>query len=156
MPGKSDEPVGAEGIGIVPVAAGGAEQFTADHAEAAFELTAVPRGVLAHESGDEDEFVAESRGNRAACFHERFEMGLGGLLETKNGFAAITTMRVAAGEKRALGNPHTVFITSDLNFRDGNNHYVKRLAHVEAGVKRHESLLRRALAQSSPNRRPPR
>jgi hypothetical protein len=42
MPCKRDEAVGAERIGIVPMAAGGAKEFTADLAQSAFKLAAVP------------------------------------------------------------------------------------------------------------------
>jgi hypothetical protein len=42
MPRERDEPVGTEGVGVVAVAAGGAEQFAADILEPAFEPAAIP------------------------------------------------------------------------------------------------------------------
>ena len=49
-------------------------------------------------SGGQNKFVAESFGNRASGFEERFEVGFGGLLKTQNGFAPITSVRMAAGQ----------------------------------------------------------
>src|SRR5271163_3213618 len=48
MPGEGDEAVGTEGIGIMAVTAGGAEELTADFAETAVELAAIPGGIFAH------------------------------------------------------------------------------------------------------------
>ena len=68
MPGKGDEPVGSERIGVVPVAARGAEQFAADFAEPPLQLAAVIGRVLAHDSGCKDEFVSERRRDGTASF----------------------------------------------------------------------------------------
>jgi len=61
MPGKGDEPVGSERIGVVPVAARRAEQFAADCPEPPLQLAAVAGRVPAPDSGGKDEFVAERR-----------------------------------------------------------------------------------------------
>jgi len=42
MPGEGNEPVGTKRIGIMPMAAGSAQQFASDLAEAAFKLAAIP------------------------------------------------------------------------------------------------------------------
>ena len=68
MPGKGDEPVGSERIGIVPVAARRAEQFAADLPEPPFQLATVVGRLPAHDSGGKDEFVAERRWDGAASF----------------------------------------------------------------------------------------
>ena len=81
MPRKGDETVGSERIRIVTVTARRAEQFAADFPQAALQLPAVVGWVLAHGSGGEDEFVAESRWNRATGFQQRFQMDFCGLLK---------------------------------------------------------------------------
>ncbi len=72
------------------------EQFTAQLAQAALQLTAIPGRVFAHNSGGEDELVAEGRRDGAAGFEEGFEVRLGGLLEAEDGLTAVLAMRVAA------------------------------------------------------------
>ena len=68
MPGKGDEPVGSERIGVVPVAARRAEQFAADFPEPPLQLAAVVGRLPAHDSGGKDEFVAECRRDGTASF----------------------------------------------------------------------------------------
>src|SRR5262245_46634909 len=63
LPREGDEPVGPEGIRVMPVAAGGAEQFAADFPKPSFQLAAVVGRVFAHRSGGQNEFVAEGRRN---------------------------------------------------------------------------------------------
>ena len=68
MPGKGDEPVGSERIGVVPVAARRAEHFAADFPESPLQLATVLGRVPAHDSGGKDEFVAERRRDGTASF----------------------------------------------------------------------------------------
>ena len=68
MPGKGDEPVGSERIGVVPVAARRGEQLAADFPEPPLHLAAVAGRVPAHDSGGKDEFVAERRRDGTASF----------------------------------------------------------------------------------------
>jgi len=110
MPRKGDDAVGIEWVGVVAVAARAAEVLATNVPESSFELPAVIRRVFAHESGREDEFVAERRRNRPAGFQQSFQMRLGGLLKAEQGFASVASMSVAARQEGGFGDPHTVFI----------------------------------------------
>ena len=110
MPRKCDNAVRMEGIGVVAVTARATEVLATDVSESSFELPTVIGRVLAHESGREDEFVAERRRDRATGFQESFQMRLGGLLKAEQGFASVASMSVAAGQEAGFGDPHTVFI----------------------------------------------
>ena len=68
MPCKSDQAVGTKRIRVMPVTARSTKQFAADFTEATFQLTAIPRGIFAHGSGGENEFVAEGGRDRASGF----------------------------------------------------------------------------------------
>src|SRR5476651_2702359 len=105
-------------------------------AQAAFKLAAVPRRIFTHRSGGENEFIAKGFGNGASGFEQRFEMLFGGLLKTQCGFAPVVSVRVAAGQQRRFGNPHAVFVLSDLDFREWNNHNGERIACYLPDVKR--------------------
>jgi hypothetical protein len=61
-------------------------------------------------------------------------MHFGRLLEAQNGFAAVTSVRMATGEQLAFGDVHAVFVTTNFDLRDGNEHSGK-LAAAECGVK---------------------
>lgn len=122
VPGEGDEAVGLERIGVMPVAAGSAEQFAADFPEAAVQLPAVVRGVFAHGSSREHEFVAKGRRDGTPGFEQGFEMGFGGLLEPEESFAPIASVRVTAGQQAGFGNPYTVFIPAELHLREWNDH----------------------------------
>jgi hypothetical protein len=136
MPCKSDEAVGSERIRVVPMAASGAKEFTTDLAKAALQLAAIPRGVFAHRSGGENEFVAEGDRNRAARFEQGFQVDFGGLLKTERGFAPVASVRMAAGKQRRFCNPHAVFIPPDLHFREWNDHGAATVTRPAAAVKR--------------------
>jgi hypothetical protein len=136
MPSKGDETVWPEWIRIVPVTAGGAEEFTTNRAQAAFKLAAIPRRIFTHRSGGENKFIAKGFGNGASGFKQRFEMRLGGLLKAEGGFAPVVAVRVAAGQQRRFGNPHAVFVLSELNFREWNNHNGSKIAYLAPDVKR--------------------
>ena len=109
--------------------------FATDFAEAAFQLAAIECGVFAHRSGGEDKLVAEGRGNGASGFKQRFQMRLGRLLKTKRGLAAVASMSMAAGQEAGLGNPHAVFILTELHFRERNNHDGRKLTCSMTDVK---------------------
>lgn len=136
MPGESDQPVGTKRIRVMPVTARRAKKFTTDFAEAPFQLAAVPGGIFAHRSGGENKFVAEGNRYGAASFEQRFQVDFGGLLKAERGFAAIASVRVAAGQGRRFGNPHTVFILTDLHFREWNDHSAATVTRRAPGVKR--------------------
>jgi hypothetical protein len=110
MPRKRDDAIRMEGIGVVAVTARATEVLATDVPESSFELPTVIGRVLAHESGREDEFVAERRRDRATGFQQSFQMRLGGLLKAEQGFASVASMSVAAGQETGFGDPHTVFI----------------------------------------------
>jgi hypothetical protein len=96
VPGECDEAVGMKRIGIMPMAAGGAEEFAADFTQATVKLAAIPRRIFAHDSSGEDELVTKRCWNGAPGFKQRFQMGFGGQLETERGLTAITSMRMTA------------------------------------------------------------
>ena len=73
-------------------------------------------------SGDEHELVAKRGRDRSSGFEQRFEMRLGRLLKAQRGFSAIATVSVAAGKKLGLGNPHVVFVLTQLDFRARHDH----------------------------------
>jgi hypothetical protein len=122
MPRKRDDAVRMEWIGIVPVTAGASEVLATDVPESSFKLPTVIGRVLAHESGREDEFVAERRRDRSAGFQQSFQMRLGGLLKPEQGLASVAPVSVAAGQEARFGDPHTVFILPDLHLLQWNNH----------------------------------
>lgn len=120
----------------MPVAACGANKFTTDFAESPSQPAAVPGGIFAHRSGGEYELVAEGGGDGPPGFEQRFQMNFSGLLETERGFAAVAPVRVTAGEQIGFGNPHAVFISTELHFREWNNHSAVTIARRASGVKR--------------------
>jgi hypothetical protein len=136
MPSESDQAVGTKRIRVMPVTARGAEKFTTDFAESPLQLAAVPRGEFGHGSGGENKFVAESRRNGASGFEQRFQVSFGGLLKAKRGFAAVTPVRVAAGQQAGLGYPDAVLIPPDLHFREWNDHNATTVTRRASGVKR--------------------
>ena len=127
MPRKGDEAIRAEGIRVMPVAAGVAKMFATDFVEAPFQLAAVKGGVFAHGSSSKNELVAESGWNGASGFKQRFQMRFRGLLKAKRGLAAVAPVRVTTGQERGFGNPHAVFILTQLHFRERNNHNGRKL-----------------------------
>lgn len=136
MPGERDEAVGVERIGVVPMAAGGAQEFAADFPQPALKLAAVPRGILAHGSGGEDEFVAERGRDGAAGFEQRLQVRLGRLLKAQGGFPAVASLRVAAGQEAGFGDPDPIFILPELHFGKWNDHDGATLSRPVTGVKR--------------------
>src|SRR6266478_449552 len=110
MPRKRDDPIRMKGIGVVAVTARATEVLATDLPESPFKLPTVTGRVFAHESGREDEFVAERRRDRAAGFQESFQMRVGGLWKAEQGFAAVASVSVAAGQEARFGDRHTVFI----------------------------------------------
>ena len=135
MPGKRDQAVGTKRIGVMSVTTRRAKKFTTDFAESPLQLAAVPRGVFAHGSSGENEFVPEGRWNGAPGFQQRFQMRFGSLLKAKRGFTPVAPVRVAAGEQRRFGNPHAVFILTELHFRERNNHGSRKLTCSMPDVK---------------------
>jgi hypothetical protein len=140
MPRKRDEPVGPEGIGIMPVAPRCAKQFTADFTESALQLTAVVCGKFAHKSGGQDEFVAEGGRNGASGFEQRFQMRLGGLLESQGGIAPVTPVRMATGQQVGFRNPHPVFILTKPHFGKWNDHDEVKIACFLSSVKKRRRM----------------
>jgi len=135
MPGKSDEAVGSEGVRLMPVVAGRAEEFAADFAEPVLQLTAVPGRVFAHRSGSDDELVAKGWGNGPARFQQGLQMGLGGLLKPEDGLPPVLPVGVTARHQVGLGNPHVILVAADLNFGNGNNQLSRRVTQCSPGVK---------------------
>ena len=110
MPRKRDDAIRVAGIGVVAVTARATEMLATDVPESSFKLPTVIGRVFTHESGREDEFVAERRRDRATGFQESFQMRLGGLLKAEQGFASVASVSMAAGQEAGFGDPHTVFI----------------------------------------------
>jgi hypothetical protein len=136
MPREGDKAVRTKRIRVMAMTARRAKKFTTDFAESPFQLTAVPRGVFAHGSGGENKFVAEGSRDGASGFEQRFQMDLGGLLKAERSFAPVASVRVAAGEQRRFGNPHAVFILTELHFREWNDHSSVTIARRASVVKR--------------------
>ena len=135
MPRKCDKPVGAKWIRVMPVAPGGANEFATNLTQTALQLAAVPRGIFAHRSGGEDEFVAESGRDGAPGFEQSFQMRLGRLLESEGGLAPVAPVRVATGQQGGFGNPDAVFILTKLHFREWNDHNGHKLTRFASDVK---------------------
>ena len=95
MSRECNKTIRSERIRIMTVAAGVTNMFATNFAQASLQLTTVERGIFSHRSGGEHKFVAERWRNRAACFHQSFQMRLGGFLKTQNRFAAILSVGVA-------------------------------------------------------------
>ena len=55
----------------------------------------------------------------ASGFEQSFQMRLGRLLESKCSFAPVAPVRVAAGQQGGPGNPHAIFILTELPFESG-------------------------------------
>ena len=100
----------------MPMTASRAKEFAANFTQATVELAAIPGRIFAHDSSGEDELVAKRRGNGATGFEQRLQMRFGGLLKAESGFAAITSMRMTARQRRRLGNPHAILILPKLDF----------------------------------------
>jgi hypothetical protein len=68
-------------------------------------------------------------------FEQSFQMRLGSLLESKRSFAPVAPVRVTAGQQGGLGNPHTVFILTELYFREWNDHNGHKVTSSASDVK---------------------
>lgn len=138
MPGKRDQSITAKRIGVMPVAARRAEQFTADFAKPPFQLTAVVGRILAPASGRKDELVAEGWWNGPTGFQQRFQMNLRRLLKTQQGFPPVPPVRVATGQQAGFRNPYAIFIPS-------NSHLCQRYDHLAKTLPRHPSDVKRTV-----------
>jgi hypothetical protein len=134
VPRERDKSIGAEGIGIMPVASGAAQMDAANLFETTFQLTAINRGKFSHRSRSQHEFVAEGGRDWTASFKQGFQMGLGGLLKMEDCLAAIASVRMATGKQGGLGDPHAVFVSPRLNFRNGDDHTVGTVAAFAIAV----------------------
>jgi hypothetical protein len=85
-------------------------------------VAAIDRGVFSHRSSRKHEFVAEGGRDRAASFKQSFQMGLGCLLKTQYRLPAVASMGVTTGKRSGLGDPHAIFVSPRLNFRNGDDH----------------------------------
>jgi len=135
MPRKRDEAVGAEGIRVMPVASSGANKLAANLTQTTVKLAAVPGGIFAHRSGGENEFVAEGGRDGTPGFEQGFQMRLGSLLESKGGLATVAPVRVAARQQSGFGNPHAIFILTELHFRKWNDHNGHKVTSSAPDVK---------------------
>lgn len=135
MPRERDEPVRPERIGVMPVTAGGAQEFAADFPQAAVKLPGVPRGISAHSSGGEDKFVAEGGRDGPAGFEQRLQVRLGRLLKAQGSFAAVPSVRVATRQQAGFGDPDAVFVLTELHLRKRNDHDTPTVARLLSGVK---------------------
>lgn len=135
MSREGDEAVGPEGIRVMAVAAGVAQVFAANLAQAPLQLAAVVGGKFAHGSGGEHKLVAEGGRDGAAGFEQGLQVRLGGELKAERGFAPVLPVGVAAGQQRRFRNPHTILVARKLNFGSRDNHRAARLSRRTAGVK---------------------
>jgi len=62
-------------------------------------------------------------------------MNFGSLLKAEQRFAPVATVCMAAGQEVGLGNPHAVFVLSELNLGEWYNHCVKTLSQPADIVK---------------------
>jgi hypothetical protein len=145
MPREGDKAIRSKRIRVMPVAAGIAQMFATDLAEATFQLTAVECGIFTHGSCGENELVAECGRDRSAGLKQSFKMGFGSLLKTKGGFATVASVCMAARQQPRFGNPDAVFIPTNLQFCERNNHSERKLACFTPAVKQ-------VLVSQSPNK----
>ena len=89
---------------------------------------------LAHNSGGEDEFVAEGGRDGPTGFEQRLQMRLGRLLKAQGGFAAVVSVRVATRQQAGFGDPDAVFVLTELHFRKWNDHDAPTVARLLPGV----------------------
>ena len=68
-------------------------------------------------------------------FEQSFQMRLGSLLESKGGLAPVAPVCVAARQQGGFGNPHAIFILTELHFRDWNDHNEHNLTRFVMDVK---------------------
>lgn len=122
MPGEGDQTIRLEGVRIEAVTSGGADVFTADLAESAIKLAAVPGGGTCPCSGGQNEPVTESDRNGPSGFEQGFQMGFGGFLKTQQSFPAVFAVGVAAGKLFGLGDSNAGFVPSQVNFGNWHNH----------------------------------
>jgi hypothetical protein len=125
VPGECDKSISTERVGEVTVTPGVAQVDAADLFETALHLPAIVRGIFAYASGGQNEFITESLGDGTTCLQKRFQVGFGRLLKTQNRLAPVASVRVAARKQAGFGNPHAVFVTPRLDFRNGNNHIAR-------------------------------
>jgi hypothetical protein len=71
----------------------------------------------------------------ASGFEQSFQMRLGSLLESKGGLATVAPVCVAAGQKSGFGNPHAIFILTELYFREWNDHNGHKVTLSASDVK---------------------
>jgi hypothetical protein len=135
MPCERDEAIRTERIRVMPVASSGAKKFTTNLTQTALQLAAVPGGIFAHRSGGKNEFVAEGGRDGTPGFEQGFQMRLGSLLESKDGLATVAPVRVAAGQQGGFGNPHAIFILTELHFRKWNDHNGHKVTSSASDVK---------------------
>ena len=122
MPGKGDNAFRAEWIRVVSVAAATPHMHAANLAQSAFQFAAVKRGIAAHRLSCEHKLIAKRRGNWAPGLEQGLKMRFSSLLKAQHSLTPVAAMRVASRQKRALGNPHAILISSRLDFRDRNYH----------------------------------
>ena len=135
MPCERDEAIRMERIRVMPVASSGANKLAANLTQTTVKLAAVPGGIFAHRSGGENEFVAEGSRDGTPGFEQGFQMRLGSLLESKGGFATVAPVRMAAGQQGGFGNPHAIFIQTELHFRKWNDHNGHKVTSSASDVK---------------------
>jgi hypothetical protein len=127
VPGECDESIRTERVGEVTVTPAVAQVDAADLPKTAFQLPAVVRRVFAHASGGQNELITESGGDGAPCLQKRFQVGFGRLLKTQDRLAPVASVCVAARKNAGFGNPHAIFVTPCLDFRNGNDHIARTI-----------------------------
>src|SRR5438128_1408873 len=78
------------------------------------------RTDISPRSSHQHETISKSSRDRSASSKQRFQMRLGGLLESKRGLPAVTSLRMAPRQKIGFGDPHAVLVAANPNL--GNGH----------------------------------
>ncbi|MGA2181113.1 MAG: hypothetical protein ABSH15_16220 [Verrucomicrobiota bacterium] len=71
----------------------------------------------------------------APGFEQSFQMRFGRLLESKGGLATVAPVCMAAGQQGGFGNPHAIFILTELHFREWNDHNGHKVTSSASDVK---------------------
>jgi hypothetical protein len=74
---------------------------------------------------DKDELVSKGRRNGTPRFHQGFQMRLPRQLKIQNSLTPFFAVGVAARKKIGLCNPNTIFVPSDFNLGNWNQHQNK-------------------------------
>lgn len=140
VPGEGNDSIRSKRIGVMSMAAAAAKVRTTDLPETAIKLSAVERGILAHDSRRQYELIPESGRNGAPCFKQGFQMGLCRFLKAQDRLSSVAPMGMASRKKVRFGDPDAILVTPRLNFRDWNDHRRSTITFASETVKQSTAL----------------